>query len=122
MPDDLRPETVAALTTAPPLPATLVYQVLDASDAEREAAAAQLLDETRRFLTDAGVLRPSVGIMDLSYRTTVAIVATFGTVEGIWSQPAYQGRPLGDILKIVGAKEAAWAVGVLRWGGLLPPE
>jgi hypothetical protein len=100
----------------------VVDRVLDASDAEREAAAGLLLERTRTFLEQTGVLRPSVGALDLSYRTAVAITAAFGTVEGIWAQPAYQGRPLGDVLKVAGAKEAAWVVGVLRWGGLLPPE
>ena len=35
MPDDLRPEVVAALSEPVHLPAELVDQVLDASDAER---------------------------------------------------------------------------------------
>jgi hypothetical protein len=122
VPDDLRPEVVAALTEPQQLPAELVDQVLDATDAERQAAAGALLEQTRALLEQAGVLRPSVGIMDLSYRSAVAITAAFGTVQGVWSQPAYQDRPLGDILKVVGADQTAWAVAVLRWGGLLPPE
>ena len=122
MPDDLRPEVVAALTEPQQLPAELVDQVLDATDAEREAAAGALLEQTRAFLEQAGVLRPSVGIMDLSYRTATAICATLGTVQGVWSQPAFMDRPLGDVLKVVSAREAAWVVGVLQWGGPLPPE
>jgi hypothetical protein len=123
VPDDqLRPEVVAALTQTAQFPADLVDQVLDASDAEREAAAGLLLEQTRALLEQAGVLRPSVGIMDLSCRTAAAICATFGTIDGIWSQPAYQHRPLGHVLKVVRASEAAWVVGVLRWGGLLPPD
>ena len=122
MPDDLRPEVVAALTETQQLPAERVDQVLDATDAEREAAAGLLLERTRAFLEQAGVLRPSVGIMDLSYRTAVAITAAFGTIEGTWRQPAYIDRPLGDVLKIVNPAQAAWVGGVLRWGALLPPE
>jgi len=113
---------VAALAEPAHLPADVVDRVLDASDAEREAAAGLLLERTRAFLEQAGVLRPSVGIMDLSYRTAVAITAAFGTIEGTWRQPAYIDRPLGDVLKIVDPAQAAWVVGVLRWGALLPPE
>jgi hypothetical protein len=123
MPDDqLRPEVVAALTEPAPLPADLVDQVLDATDPERQAAADQLLDQTRQFLEQAGVLRPSIGALDLRQRTVVALSAVYGTVEGVWRQPAYTDRPLGDVLKVVDADRAAWAIALLRWGGLLPPE
>ena len=122
MPDDLRPEVVAALSEPQQLSAELVDQVLEASDQERAVAAAQLLDQTRQFLEDAGVLRPSVGVMDLPYRTAVAITAAFGTVQGVWGQPAFQDRPLGDVLKVIGGDHAAWVMAMLRWGGLLPPE
>lgn len=122
MTDDLRPETVAKLTATRPLPQDLVDEVLDASDAERAAATDVLLERTRVHLEQAGLLRPSIGIMDLSFRTAVAITAVFGTVQDVWSQPAYQDRPLSDVLKVVSAKEATWVVGILRWGGLLPPE
>jgi hypothetical protein len=122
MPDDLRPEVVAALSEPAHLPAALVDQVLDATDAERAAAADLLLDRTRRHLEEAGLLRPSVGVLDLSYRTAASICATLGTVEGVWRQPAYIDRPLGDVLKVVNPDRAAWITAVLRWGGLLPPE
>lgn len=122
MPDNLRPEVVAALTTTRPPPAELTDLILDSTDAEREAAAAALLERTRAFLEQAGVLRPTIGAFDLRYRTVVALAAALGTVQGVWSQPAYIDRPLGDVLKVVSAREAAWVMGVLRWGGLLPPE
>jgi hypothetical protein len=49
VPDDLRPEVVAALSEPAHLPAAVVDQVLDATDAEREAATADLAkrDELR---------------------------------------------------------------------------
>jgi len=123
MPDnDLRAEQVAKLTTSPPLPAEVTDAILDSTDAEREAAAGLLLERTRAFLEQTGVLRPTVGALELSYRTATAICATLGTVQGVWSQPAFQDRPLGDVLKVVGPREADWVIGVLRWGGLLPPE
>lgn len=122
MPDSLRPEQVAKLTTSPPLPAELTDAILDATDAEREAAAAQLLDATRTFLEDAGVLRPSLGVLDLPYRTVAALAAVLGTVGDVWQHPAYWNRPLSDVLKVVDAERAAWVVAMLRWGGLLPPE
>jgi hypothetical protein len=120
--DDLRPETVARLTAARPLPQGLVDEVLDASDAERAAAADVLLERTRAHLEQAGVLRPSIGVMDLRYRTVAALAATLGTVQGVWGQPALQDRPLGDVLKVIGSDHAAWVMAMLRWGGLLPPE
>jgi hypothetical protein len=122
MPDDLRPEVVAALTQPEQLPQDLVDQVLDATDSERAAAAGLLLDRTRRQLEEAGILRPSSGALDLRYRTVAALAAALGTVQGVWSQPAFVNRSLGDVLKVVGADQAAWVVGVLRWGGLLPWE
>jgi hypothetical protein len=122
VPDDLRPEVVAALTEPQQFPQDLVGQVLGATDAERAAAAGLLLERTRALLEEAGVLRPSVGVMDLRYRTVAALAATLGTIEGAWRQPAYIDRPLGDVLKVIGADQAAWVVGVLRWGGLLPEE
>jgi hypothetical protein len=122
VPDDLRPEVVAALTEPAHLPAELTDAILDATDSEREAAAGVLLEQTRAFLEQAGMLPASVGIMDLSFRTAVAITAAFGTVERVWSLPAYRDRPLSDVLKVVGAEQAAWVVEVLQWGGLLRPE
>jgi hypothetical protein len=122
MPDQLRPEVVAALAEPAQLPAEVVDRVLDASDAERVAATDLLLDRTRRKLEEAGILRPSIGVMDLRYRTVAALAATLGTVDGIWRQPAYLDRPLGDVLKVADPRAAAWAVAVLRWGGLLPPD
>jgi hypothetical protein len=120
--EDLRPEQVAKLTATRPLPQDLVDEVLDATDAERAAAADVLLERTRAHLEQAGVLRPSIGVMDLRYRTVAALAAALGTVDGVWCQPAYQDRPLGDVLKVVDPARAAWVVIVLRWGGLLPPE
>jgi hypothetical protein len=119
---DLRPEMVARLTATRALPQDLVDDVLDASDAERAAAADVILERTRAHLVQAGVLRPSIGVLDLRYRTVAALAATLGTVGGVWVQPAYQDRPLGDVLKVVDPARAAWVMGVLRWGGLLPPE
>jgi hypothetical protein len=121
MADDLRPEQVAKLTTTPPLPAELVDEVLDASDEERAAAAAELADRTREWLESIGALKPSASVMDLDYRRLCALAGVFGTVHYWWRAPQYQQHSLGTMLKIVPADYARWVEQVLAWGGFLPP-
>jgi hypothetical protein len=120
--DALRPEVVAALSEPAHLPAELVDQVLDASDPERAAAAAELLDSTRAFLEQAGVLKPSASVLDLDYRRMCALAGVFGTIEYWWRFPLHQQRSLGAMLKIVSPERARWVQQVLTWGGFLPPE
>jgi hypothetical protein len=117
---DLDPDVVAALTEPAQLPAGLVDQVLDASDEERAAAAAELLDQTRAFLEQAGVLKPSASVLDLDYRRLCALAGVFGTVERWWRFPPYQQHSLQTMLKIVPATHARWVEQVLAWGGFLP--
>jgi hypothetical protein len=120
--DDLRPEVVAALSAPAPLPAVLVDQVLDASDAERQAAAGELLDRTRVFLEQAGILRPSTSVLDLHHDQVQLISAVYGLLLSWWPQPGYRDRPLGHMLKVVPADVADAVAQLLRWAGLLPPE
>jgi hypothetical protein len=94
-PDQLRPEVVAALTTPRPPPADLVDQVLDATDAERAAAAADLADRTRAFLEQAGVLRPSASVLDLHHDQVALLAAAYGLLSGWWAQPGYRGPSPG---------------------------
>jgi hypothetical protein len=119
--DDLRPETVAKLTATPPLPAELVHQVLDATDEERAAAAAELADRTREWLEQIGALKPSASVLDLDFRRMLALAGVYETVQRWWSFPPYQQHSLGMMMKIIPAKHAAWAEWLLRWGGFLPP-
>jgi hypothetical protein len=119
--DDLRPDVVASLSQPAHLPAELVDQVLDATDTERAAAAAELLDSTRAFLEQAGVLKPSASVLDLDYRRLCALAGVFGTVEFWWRFPPYQQRSLGSMLKTIPADRARWVEQVLSWGGFLPP-
>jgi hypothetical protein len=119
--DDLRPEVVAALSEPTHLPAELVDQVLDASDAERAAAAAELADRTREWLERIGALKPSASVLDLDYRRLCALAGVFVTVERWWKFPPYQQHPLSTMLKIVPATHARWVEWLLRWGGFLPP-
>jgi hypothetical protein len=119
--DGLRPERVAKLTSSPPLPAELVDDVLDASDEERAAAAAELADRTREYLESIGALKPSASVLDLDYRRLCALAGVFGTVWYWWRAPQYQQHSLGTMLKIVPASHAHWAEQVLAWGGFLPP-
>jgi hypothetical protein len=119
--DDLHPETVARLTASPPLPAELVDQVLDATDEERQAAAAELADRTRTFLESIGALKPSASVLDLDYRRLCALAGVFGTIEWWWRAPQYQRHSLGAMLKVVPADYARWVEQVLAWGGFVPP-
>jgi hypothetical protein len=119
--DDLRPEVVSHLTTSPPFPAELVDQVLDASDEERAAAAAELADRTREWLEHVGALKPSASVLDLDYRRLAALAGVFGTVEYWWRFPPYQQHSLGAMLKIVPSDYARWVEQVLAWGGFVPP-
>jgi hypothetical protein len=121
MADDLDPETVAQLASSPPLPAELVDQVVDATDAERAAAAAELADRTREWLESIGALAPSASVMDLDYRRLCALAGVFGTIERWWRFPPYQPRSLGAMLKTVPPTHARWVEQVLVWGGFLPP-
>jgi hypothetical protein len=120
-PDQLRPEQVAALTTSPPLPAELTDAILDATDAERAAAIAEVADREREWLESIGVLKPSASVLDLDYRAWAAIAAAFGTIHRTWELPGNIGKPPRDVLKIVDQRAAGWVAGVLQWGGLLPP-
>ena len=52
--DQLRPGQVAKITAAPPLPAQLADDILDSTEAELAAAAAQLADDTREWLERVG--------------------------------------------------------------------
>jgi hypothetical protein len=119
--EDLRPDVVAALTEPAHLPAELVDQVLDASDEERAAAAAELADRTRVWLERVGALKPSASVLDLDYRRLCALAGVFGTVEYWWRFPPYQQRSLGSMLKTIPATHARWVEQVLGWGGFLPP-
>jgi hypothetical protein len=102
VPDDqLRPEVVAALSEPVHLPTDLVDQVLDATDAERAAAAAELADRTRQFLERIGALKPSASVLDLDYRRLGALTAVWATIERWWKFPPYQGHSLGTMLKII---------------------
>ena len=120
--DDLRPDVVAALSEPAQLPAVLVDQVLDASDAEREAAAGELLDRTRVFLEQAGILRPSTSVLDLHHDQVQLVAAVYGLLVSWWAQPGYRDRPLGHMLKVVPADVAEATGQLLRWAGILAPE
>jgi hypothetical protein len=119
--DDLRPSQVAKLTATPPLPAELTDTILDATDEERAAAAAELADRTREWLESIGALKPSASVLDLDYRRLCALAGVFGTVEYWWRFPPYQQHSLGTMLKIVPSTHARWVEQVLAWGGFLPP-
>jgi hypothetical protein len=123
VPDDqLRPDVVAALTEPQQLPAALVDQALDATDAERDAAAGVLADRTRAFLEQTGALRPSTSVLDLHHDQVRLLAAVYGIVGPWWAQPGYRQRPLGHMLKVVPADVAHGVGQLLRLAGFLPPE
>src|SRR5215217_9507970 len=101
MADDLRPEQVAKLTTAPPLPATLTDAILDATDKERAAAAAELLDSTRALLEQTGHLQRSRSLLDLNHHEMEALTAVFGLMMSWSGQPGWCDRPYRHLLKVV---------------------
>jgi hypothetical protein len=121
VPDDLRPDVVAALSEPAHLPAALVDQVLDATDEERAAAAAELADRTREWLEQIGALKPSASVYDLDFRRMVALSGVYQTVERWWRFPPYQQHPLSTMLKIIPADHARWVERLLVWGGFVPP-
>ena len=120
--EQLRPEVVRALAEPQPLPAAPVDQALDATNPEREAAAGELLDRTRAFLEQAGVLKPSASVLDLHIDQVQLVSAVYGLMVSWWAQPGYRDRPLGHMLKVVPADVAEATAQLLRWAGLLPPE
>jgi hypothetical protein len=120
MADDLRSSQVTKLTTSPPLPAELTDAVLDASDEERAAAAAELADRTREWLESIGALKPSASVLDLDYRRMIVLAGVYETVERWWRFPPYQQHSLQTMLKIIPADHARWVEWLLRWGGFLP--
>jgi hypothetical protein len=122
VPDDLRPDVVKALSEPAHLPAALVDQVLDASDAEREAAAGELLDQTRSFLEQAGVLRPSQSVLDLDHHQLMVLAAVYGVLSRWWPAPGWRDRPLGAMLKVVPTDAAASVMRLLRIGGFVPEQ
>ena len=122
MPDDLRPDVVAALTSSRRLPADLVDQALDATPAELEAAAGVLADRTRVFLEQTGAIRPSTSVLDLHHHQVQLLAAVYGTVGPWWTGPGYRDRPLGHMLKVVPADVADTTSRLLRAAGFLPPD
>jgi hypothetical protein len=122
VPDDLRPDVVAALAEPQRLPAALVDQALDATPAERHAAAAELADRTRVFLEQTGALRPSTSVLDLHHNQVQLLAATYGLLEPWWRQRGWNTRTLGDILKVVPADVAHGVGQLLRLAGFLPPD
>lgn len=118
----LRPDVVAALTTPRRLPAELVDQALDATPAERAAAAGVLADRTRRHLERAGVLKPSASVLDLHHDQVQLLAAAYGTVGPWWAQAGYRQRPLGAMLKVVPTDVADTTAQLLRLAGFLPPD
>ena len=123
MADDqqLRPDVVAALAEPQQLPADLVDQALDATDAERAAAAAELADRTRQFLEQTGAIRPSASVLDLHHDQVQILAAVYGTVGPWWTGPGYRQRPLGHMLKVVPPDVADTTSRLLRAAGFLPP-
>jgi len=120
--DDLRPDVVAALSQPAHFPAELVDQVLDASDAEREAATAELLDQTRAFLEQAKALPPTRSVLDLNHDQMQVLASVYALVWRWWGTPGYRQRSLGVMLKVIPTDTAVAARRLLAAYGFLPPE
>jgi hypothetical protein len=122
MADDLRPEVVAALSQPAHLPASLVDQVLDATDSERAAAASDLLDQTRMFLEQAGALQPTRSVLDLDHDQLQVLASVYALVWRWWAGPGYRHRSLSSMLKVIPTDAAEAAMRLLRAYGFAPPE
>jgi hypothetical protein len=120
--EPLRPEVVAALSQPAHLPAELVDQVLDASDAERAAAFPLLVEEDRRIRERAGFPPLPRSIMDVKLVHLEQAAAIYGLVYGYARQPGLHGGTLGDLLKVVDRDTAETVHKFLVWFDLLPPE
>jgi hypothetical protein len=115
----VRAEVVQALTRPHGLPADRADALLDASAAERALASRVLLDQAAEVLAEAGVIRPGRTVLDCTLREASSLAAALGRLAGWWPQPSLEHRPLGDVLKVVPADEAAAVVDLLVWGGWL---
>jgi hypothetical protein len=125
MADDLRPEVVAALSEPAHLPATLVDEILDATPAEREAAAVALLDSmgsTRAALEQPGALRPTISVLDLDHDRLQALASVYALTWRWSGTPGYRQRPLSTMLKVIPVDVAEAAMRLLRAYGFAPPE
>jgi hypothetical protein len=122
MAEELRPEVILELVRARGLDTEQGNALLDATPAERQAAARLLLERSRELLEQAGVIPRQQTFLEAGYRTMAALAATFGTVSDVWRQPAYVDKRLVDVLKVIPEERAAFARYALAWGGLLPPE
>ena len=115
----VRAEVVRTLTRPARLPPDRANALLNATAAERAVASRVLLAEAADVLTQAGVLRPQHTVLDLGLRHVQALAPALGRLASWWPQPALEHRPLGDVLKVVPAADAALVVDLLVWGGWL---
>jgi predicted RNA-binding Zn ribbon-like protein len=122
MADDLRPSQVAKLTATPPVPAELTDAILDASDAEREAAASELMDSILPFLEQTGRLQPTRSVLDLNHDEFQALASAYALVWRWWAGPGYRQRPISSMLKVIPVDVAESAMRLLRAYGFAPPE
>lgn len=122
---ELRPEVLAALTHPRGLSSEQGDALLDASPAERDAAARLLLAQARDVLEQAGVLPEQRSILDVDYRRAASLAAAYGIAARWWAQPGWRDRSLGDLLKVIPSNQAALIHQFLTWGGWIveaPPE
>ena len=101
------------------LPTNRADTHLDATPTERALASQVLLAEAAEVLTDAGVLKPSRTVLDLTLPEVQALAAALGKLASQWPQPALEHRPLGDVLKVIPQEDAGVVFGFLVWGGWL---
>jgi hypothetical protein len=117
--DPIPGDVMARLTRPGRLEGDRADALLDATPAERAVAARVLLAEAADALVEAGVIRPGRTVMDLTLREAQAIAAALGRLGRWWPSPTLEHHPLGQVLKVVPASEAAAVVDLLAWGGWL---
>jgi hypothetical protein len=115
--EQLRPDVIGALTRPARLTGDPADALLDANPAERTLAARVLLAEAAEVLAEAGILRPQHTVLDLTLRHVQALAAAMGTLANWWPQPALEGRPMGDVLKVIPEQDATFVLHLLTWGG-----
>jgi hypothetical protein len=113
---------VRRVLATPPLPAELTDAILDSTDEELAASAAQLADDTREWLERVGALKPTRSILDLGHDQLVVISAVYGMVMSWWAQPGRRDRPLGQLLKVVRPTWPRRSCGCSAWPGFSPRD
>jgi len=74
------------------------------------------------LLTDAGLLRPPRGVLDLTVRQLYGLAFVYSQLLPLATHPTYATKRLSDLLKVVGDRERGNVIWLLDWAGFPLPE